>query len=89
MSSVLVALLLVYVISLYRGQGEADARTLTFTALIISNLALIVTSGRLASQRLKDAKTKPSSIPSPPLPWGYLIFKMIHRFWEIIRITHP
>ncbi len=41
---VLVALLLIFVISLHRGQGELDARTLTFTTLIISNLALIITS---------------------------------------------
>ncbi|MDR3607364.1 MAG: cation-translocating P-type ATPase [Oligoflexia bacterium] len=40
--SVLAALLLIYVISLYRGQGELDARALTFTTLIISNLTLIV-----------------------------------------------
>jgi Ca2+-transporting ATPase len=43
-SSVLAALLLVYMISLFRGQGERDARALTFTSLIISNLVLIVTS---------------------------------------------
>jgi Ca2+-transporting ATPase len=42
--SVLFALLLIYIISLYRGQGELDARALTFTTLIISNLALILTS---------------------------------------------
>ncbi len=39
--SVLVILLVVYVISLKRGQGEADARALAFTTLIIANLALI------------------------------------------------
>ena len=43
-NSILVALLLIYMISLYRGQGEEDARALTFTTLIISNLALIFTS---------------------------------------------
>jgi Ca2+-transporting ATPase len=43
---VLVSLLLIFIISLKRGQGELDARTLTFTTLIISNLALIVKSNR-------------------------------------------
>ncbi len=39
--SVLAILLIVYVISLKRGQGEDDARALTFTTLIIANLGLI------------------------------------------------
>ncbi len=39
--SVLAMLLLVYVISLKRGQSEADSRALTFTTLIIANLGLI------------------------------------------------
>jgi Ca2+-transporting ATPase len=39
--SVLVILLVVYLLSLTRGQSEADARALTFTTLIIANLALI------------------------------------------------
>jgi P-type Ca2+ transporter type 2C len=41
---VLIILLAIFAISLYRGQGEADARTLTFTALVIANIALIVTN---------------------------------------------
>jgi Ca2+-transporting ATPase len=39
--SVLLILIAVYVISLKRGQGEEDARALTFTTLIIANLGLI------------------------------------------------
>jgi Ca2+-transporting ATPase len=39
--SVLAMLLLVYVISLKRGQSEVDSRALTFTTLIIANLGLI------------------------------------------------
>lgn len=42
--SVLVALVLIYYISLTKGQGEKDARTLVFTTLIISNVALIFLS---------------------------------------------
>jgi Ca2+-transporting ATPase len=39
--SIFAALLFVYVIALNRGQGEADARALVFTTLIIANLMLI------------------------------------------------
>ena len=42
--SVLVTLLAVFGISLARGQGELDARTLTFTTLIIANLGLMLTN---------------------------------------------
>jgi Ca2+-transporting ATPase len=47
-TGVLISLLLVFVISLYRGQGELDARALTFTTLIIANLTLIITSKKAA-----------------------------------------
>ena len=42
--SVLLIVLAVYGIALYRGQGESDARALTFTTLIIANLGLILTN---------------------------------------------
>ena len=42
--SVLGILLVVFFISLYRGRGAAEARTLTFTTLIVANLALILTN---------------------------------------------
>jgi Ca2+-transporting ATPase len=42
--SVLVIVLVVYLVALFRGQGEEDARTLTFTSLIIANLGLILTN---------------------------------------------
>jgi P-type Ca2+ transporter type 2C len=41
---VLLVVLAVYVISLYRGQGELDARTLCFTTLIVANIGLILTN---------------------------------------------
>ena len=41
---VLLITLLVYLVSLYRGQGELEARTLTFTTLVIANLGLILTN---------------------------------------------
>jgi Ca2+-transporting ATPase len=39
--SILTALVSVFLISLWRGQGESDARALVFTTLIIANLVLI------------------------------------------------
>ncbi len=42
--SVLVIILSVFGITLYRGLGEREARTLTFTTLIIANLGLILTN---------------------------------------------
>jgi Ca2+-transporting ATPase len=39
---VLAVVLAVYLIALYRGQGENEARTLTFTTLIVANLGLIM-----------------------------------------------
>jgi Ca2+-transporting ATPase len=42
--SVLVIVLAVFGIALYRGLGEAEARALTFTTLIVANLGLILTN---------------------------------------------
>jgi Ca2+-transporting ATPase len=41
---VLFVVLSVYVISLYRGQDELDARTFCFTTLVVANLCLILTN---------------------------------------------
>ncbi|MEJ1932085.1 cation-translocating P-type ATPase, partial [Nostoc sp. NIES-2111] len=41
---ILLVLLVVFATALYRGQGELDARALTFTTLIIANLSLILTN---------------------------------------------
>jgi Ca2+-transporting ATPase len=40
--SVLLVVLAVYGVSLYRGQGEAEARALSFTTLIFANIGLIL-----------------------------------------------
>jgi Ca2+-transporting ATPase len=40
----LLSVLVVFVIALYRGQGEMDARALAFTTLILANLGLIWTN---------------------------------------------
>lgn len=42
--SVLLIVAAVFVIALLRGQGEQDARTLSFTTLIIANIGLILTN---------------------------------------------
>lgn len=52
--SVLLIILAVYWISLYRGQGESEARALSFTTLIIANLGLILTN-RSWSQTITEA----------------------------------
>ena len=43
-ASVLIIALTIFCIALYRGQGEAEARALTYTTLIIANLGLILTN---------------------------------------------
>ena len=40
--SVLAVVFMVFFIALYLGKGELDARTLTFTALVVANLSLII-----------------------------------------------
>ncbi len=42
--SVLLIVLAVFLIAMYRGLGETDARTLSFTTLIFANLGLILTN---------------------------------------------
>ncbi len=59
-ASVFVIVLGVFVISLYRGQGEMEARALTFTTLIIANLALIFTN-RSWSRTIPDTLGSPNA----------------------------
>lgn len=70
--SVLIIVLAVYAVSLYRGQGEMEARALTYTTLIIANLGLILTN-RSWSGTIPETLRK----PNPALWWvigGALIF---------------
>jgi Ca2+-transporting ATPase len=62
--SVLIIVLAVFAVSLYRGQGEAEARSLTYTTLIIANLGLILTN-RSWSRTILDTM----SSPNPALWW--------------------
>jgi len=54
---ILAIVLVIFVITLYRGQGELDARALTFTTLILANLVLILSersSSRLSLKVLQS-----------------------------------
>ena len=68
---VLVILLLIFAVALYRGQGEADARALTFTALVMANIALIVTNRSWSRNVLAILRTR-----NPAMWWvaGSAIF---------------
>ena len=71
-SGLLVILLAIFAIALHRGQGEADARTLTFTALVMGNLALIATNRSWSRNILAILRT-----PNPAMWWiagGALVF---------------
>ncbi len=61
---VLVVLLVIFGVALYRGQGEADARALTFTALVMANIALIITNRSWSRNIFAILKT-----PNPAMWW--------------------
>lgn len=63
-----IALACVYFISLWRNQGEEDARALVFTTLILSNTLLIFLSRGSSISLLSKLKSK----PNPVVKW--LIF---------------
>jgi P-type Ca2+ transporter type 2C len=54
---ILSIILAIFVVALYRGQGESDARALTFTTLILANLGLILSESSSASLSLKILKS--------------------------------
>jgi len=60
----LVAALLVYIVSLRAGLSESDVRMLTFSTLIVTNLALILTNRSLTRSVWADWWT-----PNPALRW--------------------
>ena len=57
--SVLVILSAVFLVTLWRGKDEGEARALTFTALIVANLALILTN-RSWSRTMWDTLGQPN-----------------------------
>lgn len=61
-AGVLAIVLAVFAIALHRGQGAEDARTLAFTTLIVSNLALILTNRSWTRTILQSLRTKNGAI---------------------------
>jgi len=70
--SVLIIVLAVFAVSLYRGQGESEARAMTYTTLVIANLSLI-----LANRSWSRTILETMSTPNPALWWvvgGAIVF---------------
>ncbi len=92
-AGMLTIILAIFLISLYRGQGELDARALTFTTLILANLGLIV------SERSSDRLTlKTLRSPNTAFWWvigGALIFLSLVLYIPFLRqlfsfsVLHP
>ncbi|WP_074305297.1 cation-translocating P-type ATPase C-terminal domain-containing protein [Singulisphaera sp. GP187] len=91
--SVLSVVLAVFAIALYRGQGEHDARALTFTTLIVANLGLILANRSWSRTLLENLR-----IPKPAMWWVYggaTVFLFAVLFIPFLRdlfhfsILHP
>jgi len=61
---VLLILLAIFGVALYRGQGESDARALTFTSLVLANVGMIVTNRSWSRNILVILRT-----PNPAMWW--------------------
>jgi P-type Ca2+ transporter type 2C len=82
-SGILVIILAIFVITLDRGQGELDARALTFTTLILANLGLILSESSSSRLSLKILQS-----PNPTLWWtigGGLFFLAIVLYVPFLR----
>ncbi|MCL6087537.1 MAG: cation-translocating P-type ATPase [Actinobacteria bacterium] len=60
--SIFIITISVFIIALKRGASEDEARTLTFTALVLSNLALIATNTSWSKNIIKIFKSKNKSL---------------------------
>ncbi len=81
--SVLSIVLAVFAVSFYRGQGEAEARALTYTTLIAANLGLI-----LANRSWSRTILETMSTPNPALWWviaGALFFLAMAIYVPFLR----
>jgi P-type Ca2+ transporter type 2C len=79
----LAIVLVIFTIARYRGQGELDARALTFTTLILANLGLILSTGSSSPLSLKILRS-----PNPALWWvigGGLFFLAIVLYVPFLR----
>jgi P-type Ca2+ transporter type 2C len=63
---VLLVLVGIFAVALYRGQGESEARALTFTTLVVANLGLIPTNRSWSASALRTLQT-----PNPALWWVF------------------
>jgi Ca2+-transporting ATPase len=80
---VLIIVLAVFAVSLFRGQGEMEARALTYTTLIIANLGLILTNRSWSGTILETLRA-----PNPALWWvigGALIFLTLVLYVPFLR----
>jgi Ca2+-transporting ATPase len=81
--SVLVIVMAVFALSIFRGQGEAEARALTYTTLIFANLGLI-----LANRSWSRTILETLSVPNPALWWvvgGALAFLAMALYVPFFR----
>jgi len=81
--SVLCILLTVFIVSLYEGYGERDARALTFTTLIVANLCLILTNRSWSRTILATLRS-----PNPALWWvigGTVLFLGLVLYIPLLR----
>jgi P-type Ca2+ transporter type 2C len=82
-SGILVIILAIFMIALDRGQGELDARALTFTTLILANLGLIISESSTSHLSFKILKS-----PNPTLWWticGGIFFLAIVLYVPFLR----
>jgi P-type Ca2+ transporter type 2C len=80
---ILVIILAIFIIALYRGQGELDARALTFTTLILANLGLILSESSSLRLSLRILRS-----PNPSLWWvigGGLFFLVLILYIPFLR----
>ena len=80
---ILAIVLAIFMISLYRGQGELDARALTFTTLILANLGLILSESSTSRLSLKILQS-----PNAALWWvigGGLLFLVLVLYVPFLR----
>ncbi|MGB7712897.1 MAG: cation-translocating P-type ATPase [Microcoleus sp.] len=90
---ILVIVLAIFMIALYRRQGELDARALTFTTLILANLGLILSESSTSRLSLKILRS-----PNAALWWvigGGLLFLVLVLYVPFLRqlfsfsLLHP
>jgi Ca2+-transporting ATPase len=81
--SILVILVVIFALALYRGEGELDARALTFTTLIIANLGLIITNRAWSRTALAALRS-----PNPAVWWvsgGAIVFLGLVLYLPFLR----